>query len=230
MNPNIEDKVRAALREAADTITPATLRQPDLPRPRRHHLAIPLVVATAVICVLAGVGIGAAVNRTPAPSQDAASAPSVQPGTTLALSHGAADVDGIAIPIPSGWTITEMAPLSNARRLCITDAAGSNTQTCTTGMVVIVASTAANGTAAFIPTRIPTVCKANQVVLYEPNARLDTRPAVVYTSRCDGTGPTSIYWQLADSSLTITSPMSDHPEKYESIVNSIDLSNWTHRP
>lgn len=230
MNPNVEDKVRAALREAANSITPATLRQPELPRPRRRRVATPLVVATAVVCVLAGIGIGASVNRTPAPSQAPAAAPTVQPGTTLGLSHGVANVDGIAIPVPSGWTITEMTPQFDARRLCITDTSRLDTQTCSTGMVVIVAATTANGSAAFIPTRVPTVCKKNQVVLYEPNARLDTRPAVTYTSRCDGTGPTSIYWQLADSSLTITSPMSDTPEKYENIVNGIDLSNWTHRP
>lgn len=230
MSPDIEAKVRAALREQAETITSATLRNPDLPRPRRRRLAPLVVSGMVVVGVLAGVSVGVTVGRAPAVDQDVLSAAAVRPGTTLPVSNGYANVDGIEIPVPMGWTVSEMASEPAARQLCLADQLASEDDTCTSGMVFTVAVTRAGGGAAPIATHVPDVCPGgHQIMTYEPDVRVDSRPAVKYRSQCNGFGPVADYWQLDDSSLTISTPMTEKPDKYDAIVKGVNLKNWTHR-
>lgn len=230
MNRDIERKVRAALTEQASEITPATLRHPDLPRPRRLGLPAPLIVAALVVALLVGGSVSMTVFRGPDTAQALATrVPTVTVGAVLPASGGATVVDGIKIPTPAGWTVTELMPRAGARQVCLTDA-GRADATCAGGMAFTIAATA-NGQTAAIATRPPDLCPgAMQIMTYHPAVTIDKRPAVEYQIQCDGRGDTAGYWQLADQTLSISTPLTGDPETYEHIVAGIDLQGWAHQP
>lgn len=230
MNRDIADKVRAALSEQAAGITPATLRHPDLPRPRRRRPPAPLVVAALVVALLVGGSIGMTAFRSPDPAQALATrVPTVTVGAVLPTSGGVTFVDGIKIPTPPGWTVTELTPRAGARQVCLAEA-GHPTAGCASGMVLTIAATADGRTAA-ITTRPPDLCPgAKQIMTYHPAVTIDNRPAVAYQIQCDGRGPVAEYWQLTDQTLSISTPLAGDPETYAHIIAGIDLRGWAHQP
>lgn len=230
MNRGIEDKVRAALTEQAAAITPATLRHPDLPRPRRRRPPAPLLVAALVIALLVGGSIGMTAFRSPDTAQALATrVPTVTVGAMLPASGGVTVVDGIKIPTPPGWAITELKPRAGARQVCLAEAGHADTG-CASGMVFTIAATADGQTAA-ITTRPPDLCpEAKQIMTYHPAVAIDKRPAVEYQIQCDGRGNTAEYWQLADQTLSISTPLTSDPETYTHIIAGIDLRGWAHQP
>lgn len=225
----IEDKVRAALSEQTNAITPATLRHPELPKPRRHLLPVPVMVAALIAAMLIGGSIGMAAFRDTGTALAAAQrVPSVTAGATLPSQADQTIVDGIAIPTPPGWSVIEMEPRPGARQVCLATA-GEAGDDCANGMTFMIASTV-DGVTATIATQPPDLCRgATQVMTYNPAAVLDGRAAVQYRIQCDGEGPTAEYWQLADQSLSISTPLAVVPQTYAEIIAGIDLSGWAHQ-
>lgn len=229
MNRETEDKVRAALAEQAAGITPATLRHPDLPRPRRRRPPAPLVMAALVVALLVGGSIGMTAFRSPDTAQALATrVPTVTIGAVLPTSGSVTVIDGIKIPTPPAWTVTELTPRAGARQVCLTKADQGGTS-CARGMVFTIAATA-NGQTAAITTRPPDLCPgAKQIMTYHPAVTIDKRPAVKYQIQCDGRGNTAEYWQLTDQTLSISTPLTGDPETYEHIIAEIDLRGWAHQ-
>lgn len=225
---DLERRIRAALAEQAKIITPATLRQPELPRPRRHPA--PLVVAIVVVVLLLGGSLGATAFRAPESAQSrAARVPSVPVGEQLPSSSGYVDIEGAHIPILSGWTATELEPLPGARQLCVTDT-GDPGQNCASGMLITIGSTV-EGYTARVTTAPPDLCLgARQYMSYDSGVTVSDRPAGHYQIWCDTAGLTGDYWQLIDRTLTIATPLSDRPDVYARLVDEIDLGAWAHQP
>lgn len=230
MNEHLEDRIRAALREQTDQITAASVRYPDLPRPRRR-VGSSLVLAAVVAALLCGVFIGASITTRNSGSAAGPGDTSASVTGGVSVGDGALRIDGIAVLIPAGLHVEGPSAVQTGRRFCLTgqDPAGTADTTSCNGITLTIANSRADGSADVLPTDIPKMCTGEpQILTLTNDASIGGRPASQFRTQCNGQGPGAYYWQLTDSSLTISTPLGMFTDEANQIARNIDLTGWTH--
>lgn len=244
----VEDKIREELRGELREVNQHSLQQPTLSPPSRRMagprrgMVIGVVAAVVAVTLAASISISALVTQQPADTNTAASSPTTAattPTPAVTVSADTIRVQGAIIPVPRGWHAHQLANRSAGYRFCVLPRDQVfNSVGClrSAGILIRVARVIPGAQTEPLPGSFQARCGAAETVPKLKRASVGGRPgnriAVTCTSSPgpDST-PSTLYWQLADRTLTIQSPFDGTAiDTAKRLVQRIDLSRWVHSP
>ncbi|MGH3261865.1 MAG: hypothetical protein ACRDNS_07720, partial [Trebonia sp.] len=183
---DLESQIRAALHAEVASITPATLRHPLMPRPKRRA-ASPLAAVVAVITLCAvSAGTAAVVYSSRGGTESHTAA------ATAVVTDGVLHIAGITMPVPDGWSVRALPRRASGTSLCLTPPNPTKSEadpahpTCD-GITLTVADTARDGTASTLPFAGAGSCPAGQphtLTYDDEGVTLGGRRADLFKSSC----------------------------------------------
>ncbi len=229
MNTDTESRVRAALHATASELRQEDLRRPTFPSAaHRHWRSAPLIAAAAVAVVVVGIAIGIWVTRPDRTAQATAG---------VAISTSEVTVDGLRIPVPSGWQAIEQSAQNNRVQLCLgPETPTAMTNDCSNGVTIKIARPQGDGTFDQLPgdgprrACSPAVGGTTTTITTTP-ADIGGRQAERWSITC-GTGPViSTFWRMSDMSFTMQSPFDGSLQgQTAELAAAIDSSAWALKP